>query len=32
MEESFIVCEKSQIDVYAIGMDELQKSMGLKTA
>ena len=27
MEESFIVYEKSQIDVYAIGMDELQKSM-----
>ena len=32
MDESFIVCEKVGIDIYAIGLDELQVSMGLKTA
>ena len=29
MKESFNVCEKSQNDIYAIGLDELQVSMGL---
>lgn len=31
MEESFIICEKAGVDIYAIGFDELQESMGLKT-
>ena len=31
MEESFIVCENSKIDIYAIGLDELQVAMGLNT-
>lgn len=29
MKESFNVCEKSQNDIYAIGLEELQVSMGL---
>lgn len=31
MKESFYVCEKFQNNIYAIGLDELQVSMGLKT-
>lgn len=31
MEESFIVCEKVGIDIYAVGLDELQEAMGFKT-
>lgn len=29
MKESFNVCEKSPNDIYAIGLDELQMSMGV---
>lgn len=32
MEEGFIACEKSGIDIYAIGLEELQETVGLKTA
>lgn len=32
MEESFYVCEKIGIDIYSIGVDELQEAIGLKTA
>lgn len=31
MEESFIICEKAGVDIYTIGLDELQGVMGLKT-
>ena len=31
MEESFIVCEKVGIDIYAVGLDELQETMDFKT-
>lgn len=31
MEESFAVCEKAEVDIYGIGLDELQKAIVLNT-
>ena len=32
MDESFAVCKKEGVDVYEIGLDELQTALGIKTA
>ena len=32
MDESFAVCEKEEVDIYEIGLEELQTAIGLKTA
>ena len=32
MDESFAVCKKEGVDVYEIGLDELQTALGMKTA
>lgn len=31
MDESFKVCEKAEVDIYGIGLEELQEAIGLKT-
>ena len=31
MDESFKACEKAEVDIYEIGLEELQEAMGLKT-
>jgi len=32
MDESFDICEKTGIDIYGIGLEELQVAIGIKTA
>ena len=32
MDESFAVCKKDDVDIYEIGLDELQTALGIKTA
>ena len=31
MDESFKACEKADVDIYVIGLEELQEAIGLKT-
>ncbi len=31
MDESFKACEKADVDIYDIGLEELQEAIGLKT-
>jgi len=32
MDESFTICQKGEVDIYEIGLKQLQLSLGLKTA
>ena len=32
MDECFVVCKSEDVDIYEIGLDELQTALGIKTA
>ena len=32
MDESFVICKKEGVDIYSIGLEELQKALGINVA
>lgn len=32
MDECFVICKSEDVDIYEIGLDELQTALGIKTA